>query len=178
VPDSPDTSEDSVRSRGGRRPPDRAEPNLDVPRRRVEPDYTQTGKLTARRLNKTDRNALYLDALAAVTINGIRRTLAAAPGASEAVAVTFRTRPNLNVQPVAWLRLARGEDVGWTQSRIFSSFLEKHGCLDFNLNTFTVKKADFSSSPELGKLASRYGSGALPDEGEHFGFLVRRPRFG
>lgn len=133
-----------------------------------EPDLTPTGKLTTRKLTKTERNQLYVEALAAVTINAARRALAASPGGDHAAAVSFGSAAR-GWGPVSWLRLLRDEDHGWAEEQWPEIALtRKGGHLTRKGRAAAVAEADFTLWPELGELTTRttFGLAGMPPPGD------------
>jgi hypothetical protein len=118
----------------------------------VEPDLTETGMLTVRRLSKTRWNHHYSEAVAATTVNAARRALAATPASEHATAVTYR-RLGDEWQPIAWLCLTRSQDEGWANaSGSVLALLSTGGHLSLTGRARAVGEASFSLRPELGKL--------------------------
>jgi hypothetical protein len=112
-----------------------------------KPDFTPTGKPRVRKLNKTERNDLCREAVSAITINAARRALAASPGSEEATVVAFRDGL---WEPIAWLRLRRGQEAGWRLSAL-SELIGSEARMSTKGRTREIAAADFAAWPELGE---------------------------
>jgi hypothetical protein len=112
------------------------------------PDLTPTGKLTTRKLTKTDRNSHYAHAVMLVTYSAARRALAAAPAANEATAVVFQYFPH---GAAAWVCLGR------------SGTQRGSGVPNTKGRAGEVVQADFADWPELGGIVSALDARGKPE---------------
>lgn len=149
-----------------------------------KPDLTPTGRLTVRKINKTDRNWLCSEAVASITINAARRALAATPGGSHASAVALQAG-GLGYEAIAWIRISRREDSSWTKApSAMSAFLSGGGAMGRKGRTRALAKADFSAWSKLEALVKtiKRGQDALREacpEGLHpVGAAIRVPSRG
>jgi hypothetical protein len=130
----------------------------------VEPGVTPTGRLTARKIKKSDRNWHLLEAIASVCIHGSRRALAAAPGCSVGTCVVVRDAAR-GYEPVAALRLSRSSDHGWRrESSPRVPFARAGGRLNASDSTNRAKRADLSSWPAVDAATKAIRHGATPEQ--------------
>jgi hypothetical protein len=127
----------------------------------VEPNYTPTGRLTSHKLKKSERNWLYCGLVATATINAARQALAAAPGAAEATCMTVRSKEGA-LEPVALLRLERGEDGDWNSDPSpIVALVRNGGQLNLSSSTMALRKLRVAQVGDLRGLVQPLKNGRV-----------------